>query len=118
MRLTFFIAAVILLSAFSGRAETFLAGFEDVPLMPGIVVDREAVVAFDTPAGRIVEAYASGDVTQKAVQQFYQTALPQLGWTRTGVLDFSRDGERLSLELLGEPDAVTIRFELGPVPTK
>ena len=118
MRLPIFISLVVLLAAFSGRAETFLAGFEDVPVMPGIEVDREAVVAFDTPAGRIVEAYASGDVTKKAVQQFYQTALPQLGWARTGILDFSRDGEKLRLELLGEPGSVTIRFELGPVPKK
>ncbi len=98
------------------RADDFLAGFEDVPVMPGIEVIGDAGVAFDTPAGRIVEAYASGNVTREAVRKFYQTALPQLGWTRTGALIFSRDGEKLTLELLGTGDAVTVRFELGPAP--
>ncbi len=114
MRLSFIIAAVLLLAAQAARAEVFLAGLEDVPVMPGIAVVGGAGVAFDTPAGRIVEAYASGAVTRDAVRRYYRAALPQLGWTRTGALAFEREGERLTLELLGEAGAVTVRFELGP----
>ncbi len=118
MRLLVFIAVLILTVAQESRAEGFLAGFEDVPVMPGLTVIGDAGVAFDSPAGRIVEAYASGKVTREAVRSFYRTALPQLGWVRTGALDFVRDGENLTLELLGTAAAVTIRFELGPIPTR
>lgn len=114
MRLSFFIAAALLLAGQAGRAEVFLAGFEDVPVMPGIAVVSGAGVAFDTPAGRLVEAYAAGPVTRDAVRRYYRAALPQLGWTRTGALAFRREGEQLTLELLGEAGAVTVRFELGP----
>lgn len=114
MRAFFLIAGLILLSTVSGRAEQFLAGFEDVPVMPGIEAAGSASVDFDSPGGRIVEAYASGSVTRAAVQSYYQSTLPQLGWTRTGPLEFSRAGERLSIELLGQ-SPVTVRFELAPV---
>lgn len=117
MRRTIFIAALLMAVSQTARSDGFLAGFEDVPVMPGIEVVGDAGVAFDTPAGRIVEAYASGDVTREAIIKFYQTALPQLGWTRTGKLAFRREGEKLTLELLGtKKDAVTVRFELGPTP--
>ena len=116
MRLWFLIAGSILLAAVAGRAGQFLAGLEDVPVMPGIDIVDNAGVAFDSPAGRIVEAYATGKVTRNAVRSFYQAALPQLGWTRTGNLEFNREGERLKIELLGQaPEPVTVRFELGPV---
>jgi hypothetical protein len=119
MRVPVLIAATLLLAAHGGRAEQFLAGFEDVPVMPGIEVVGGAGVAFDSPAGRIVEAYASGPVSRDAVRAFYQTSLPQLGWTRTGLLAFQREGESLTIELLGdEPGTVTVRFELGPTPDR
>ena len=113
MRILTLIAGLILLSVFTGHAEQFLAGFEDVPLMPGIEPVANAGVAFDSPGGRIVEAYATGAVTTKAVESYYQAALPQLGWTRTGSLEFSRAGERLTIELQGQ-SPVTVRFALGP----
>lgn len=115
MRVPFLIAAAMLMAVPAGRAEQFLAGFEDVPVMPGIEVVGEAGVSFDSPAGRIVQAYASGSVTRAAVRAFYRESLPQLGWARTGLLAFQREGENLTIELLGEePGTVTVRFELGP----
>jgi len=116
MRSLIIIAGLFLLNAADGRAGQFLAGFEDVPLMPGIEMVVNAGVAFDSPAGRIIEAYATGMVTRKAVQSYYRSALPQLGWTRTGTLQFNRAGERLTIELRG-PSPVTVRFALGPAKT-
>lgn len=106
--------AGFLLASPPGHGAVFLAGFEDVPVMPGITVDDDAAMAFDTPAGRIVEAYAAGPVTRDAVRQFYQTALPQLGWVRVGELTFQRDGETLTVELLDAAAALTVRFRLAP----
>jgi len=116
MRISIIFAAIagFMLAAAPGRGEVFLAGFEDVPMMPGIAVDPGAVVAFDTPAGRIVEAYAAGAVTRAALRRYYQSALPQLGWTRTGELTFQREGEILTVEMLESAAALTIHFRLAP----
>lgn len=115
MRVPILIAAALLLAVHPTRAEQFLAGFEDVPVMPGIEIVEGSGVAFDSPAGRIVQAYASGPVTREAVRAFYEASLPQLGWSRTGLLAFRREGESLTIELLGdEPGTVTVRFELDP----
>ena len=116
MRILIIISGLFLLSVTNGRAGQFLAGFEDVPLMPGIEMVINAGVVFDSPAGRIIEAYGTGVVTRKAVQSYYRAALPQLGWTRTGSLQFNRAGERLTIELRG-PSPVTVRFALGPAKT-
>jgi len=118
MRIAIIIAAIagFMLAAAPGRGEAFLAGFEDVPVMPGIAVDPGSAVAFDTPAGRIVEAYAAGAVTRDAVRRYYQGALPQLGWMRTGELTFRRDGEILTVEMLDSAAALTIYFRLAPAP--
>src|SRR5262249_62281198 len=59
----------------------FIAGVEDLPLVPNVKVVSDTVVAFDAAAGRIVEAYAIGPVTKQAVLDFYGQSLPQLGWT-------------------------------------
>jgi hypothetical protein len=116
MRISIIIVAVagFMLASAPGHAEVFLAGFEDVPVMPGIAVDPGASIAFDTPAGRIVEAYGAGTVTRDAVRRYYQTTLPQLGWTRTGELTFQRDGETLTVEMLDSAAALTIHFRLTP----
>lgn len=100
----------------AGRAEEFIEGFEDVPVMPGMAVEADTTIAFDSPAGRIVEAYAAGNVTAAAIQEFYEDTLPQLGWVRVGVLNFQREGEALALELIKKGGTVTIRFRLAPTP--
>ena len=75
------------LGAVGGEPARFVAGLEDLPLMPGLDAVREAGVWFDTPQGRIVEAYATGPVTRGAIEAFYAETLPQLGWreVETGV---------------------------------
>ena len=113
MRIPIFIAGLLLLTLTAGRAEQFLTGFEDVPLMPGIEPVVGSDVMFDSPVGRIVEAYATGTVTSKALRSYYRAALPQLGWTLTGPLKFSREGERLTIDLYGQ-SPLTVRFALRP----
>ncbi|MDJ0683963.1 MAG: hypothetical protein QNJ84_04640 [Alphaproteobacteria bacterium] len=98
----------------------FLAGFEDVPLMAGLTVDPDAVLVFDSPAGRIAEAYAVGPVSWDAFATFYTTALTQLGWAPSAAgapgqsLSFTREGEGLTLDRFGANGALTVRFTLAP----
>ncbi|MFQ5775789.1 MAG: hypothetical protein ACE5GS_14805 [Kiloniellaceae bacterium] len=101
-------------AARAAEAAAFVAGIEDLPLMPGLAEVADAGVVFDKPSGRIVEAYAQGAVTRAAVAAFYERTLPQLGWrARTGNV-FVRERERLSLVFLGGDGDLIVRFTLEP----
>ncbi len=99
---------------FAAAAETvFIEGLGDVPLMPGLAVVEDGGVTFDTPAGRIVEVVAVGDVQAAEVRAFYGGALPQLGWKRRGG-GFHREGERLRLETRRTGGRLAVHFRLVP----
>lgn len=97
-------------------AETFVAGIDDLPLMPGLAALPTQGVVFDVPGGRIVEAWAQGAVTRGAVLTFYGSTLPQLGWSVSAPDLFRREGETLRLEFPPGAAAGTllIRFYLSP----
>jgi hypothetical protein len=110
---------MIVVGVSSGFAETdapltFVAEIPDLPLMPGLEEVPDAAVVFDKPAGRIVEAYAEGAVTRAAVAAFYARTLPQLGWRALGPEGYSREGERLSVVLLGVDGDLVVRFTIEP----
>ena len=96
----------------------FMSSVEDLPVMPGLTEDAASGVVFDSPAGRIVEAYASGLVAQGEVVEFYAETLPQLGWYREGEVMFVREGEVLALEFVAPASTgqvLGVRFTLLPV---
>ncbi len=95
-------------------ADAFVAGTEDIPLMPGLKTVPNATIVFDKPEGRIVEAQAQGSTTREKVEDFYATSLPALGWKRTGPNQWQRDAERLRLEFSGGTGPVTVGFTLSP----
>ena len=74
----------------------------------------EAGMAFDKPAGRIVEAYAHGAVQTTDVRRFYRQTLPQLGWQRLGRDRFAREDEELEIDYLGADGDLTVRYTLQP----
>ncbi len=106
--------------AAGGEGGGFLRGIEDLPLMPLLSESADGGMVFDTPAGRIVEAFASGAVTPAEVLAFYAATLPQLGWTMEDAVQFRREGEILRLEFTeyhpppkrGGP--LTVRFAISP----
>jgi len=101
----------------SGETVVYLSGVDDLPLMAGLEEAPDQGVIFDTPDGRIVEAYASGPVDAGRVREFYQTSLPQLGWSQTGPGQYVREGEQLTLEILNsDPTSTAVRFQLKPKP--
>ena len=109
----------LVLLALAGPAKAadrtaFLAGVEDVPLVPGMKVVSDTVVAFDAAAGRIVEAYAIGPVTKQLVLDFYGQSLPQLGWTAERPDRFVRQGEALQLDFFGRDQQLAVRFTVAP----
>lgn len=92
----------------------FLDGMEDLPLMPGLVQEPSSIVVFESPYGRIVETYASGVASADGVAAFYAVTLPQLGWTAGAGGTYRREGEILTLEIVEEAPAVTVRFIVSP----
>jgi hypothetical protein len=92
----------------------FVIGIEDVPLMTGLIEDAEASLIFDKPDGRLIEAYAFGRLGADEVTDFYQTALPELGWQHVDNLAFLREGEMLRIHLIAGEDGLTVRFVLSP----
>ena len=95
-------------------APGFLAGTEDVPLMPGLRNDPATLVVFDKPQGRIVEVEAKGKVTRAAVEKFYAESLPPLGWSADGVRGWIREGESLRFAFKGRDGNLRVAFSLAP----
>lgn len=117
----FLLAGLVAATATHGLAQSptaFVTGLEDVPLMPELRDLPDAAVIFDKPSGRLVEAYAEGEVAPAAVLAFYRETLPQLGWIaaaergETGV--FFRESERLEIHVLEGQPRRTVRFVLSP----
>ena len=85
--------------------------------MPGLI-EEEGGMVFDSARGRIVEAFATGPVSEGGVMAFYEKTLPQLGWRRLDIGVFQRENEVLKLEFPGGPGAappLTVGFRLMPV---
>ena len=95
-------------------AQSFIEGSEDVPLAPSLTAVADAGMVFDSPSGRIVEAFATGAVTRDQVLAFYAMTLPELGWTQDGPAAYRREGERLSIDFFGTDGALSVRFTLSP----
>lgn len=98
-------------------AQGYLPGFEDVPVMPGLAGVDGAGLVFDSPSGRIVEAYAVGSVARAKVVRFYGETLASLGWQPLGQQRFAREGEVLSIDTFGPDGELTVRFTLAPAAT-
>jgi hypothetical protein len=113
-RLTPFVVAC-LLAATSARAQEFVPGTEDLPLMKDLATVAGTDVVFDKPEGRIVEATARGKVSKSAVRSFYGETLPQLGWEAAASPDsWTRNTETLHLDFQGHDGDLWVTFSLVP----
>lgn len=100
----FVMAVALLISAgFVGPAfaVTYLSAIADLPLPDGLAEQADKSTVFDAPLGRIITAYASGTVDADDVRDFYDDALPPLGWEKTGEGSFRRKAEVLKIDVLG-----------------
>lgn len=106
-------------------ADGFVSEIDDLPLPAGFEEIENRGFVFDKPAGRIVEAYASGSLAREKVEGFYLDALPQLGWRRRGAataeeggardFEFQREDEILLITITESDQRVFVRFSLSPV---
>jgi hypothetical protein len=95
-------------------AVDYLAAASDLPLADGLKEQTEKSTVFDTPMGRIVNAYATGATTAEKVYEFYDATLPQLGWEKQSSGSYRRAHDTLKIDVWG-PDAgpVNVSFTLS-----
>ncbi len=86
----------------------------DIPLAPSLVLSAGAGLVFDSPSGRIVEAFATGTGDRDQLIDFYAATLPALGWKQISPTLYGREDERLSLTFFGSDGALSVRFTLSP----
>jgi hypothetical protein len=100
----------------TAHAEEFLSVLDDMPLAPGLTELTDQAADFETPAGRIIDATAQGEVGSATVAAFYDKTLPALGWAREGQGLFVRDHERLTIAITpaARKGWVTAKFSLRP----
>lgn len=79
----------------------YFSEIADLPVADGLVEQKDKSTVFDAPLGRIVTAYATGKVAADDVYDFYDDALPSLGWEKTGEGTFHRKAETLKIDVLG-----------------
>jgi len=101
------------IGAAPARAQQFVPGTEDVPLMRELAPVRDSDLVFDKPEGRIIEASARGKVTKSAVRSFYASTLPELGWKASGE-SWTRETETLHLDFAGRDGDLWVTFTLLP----
>jgi len=103
-------AGLALAAAAPARAAGFLTGHEDLPLLAGLTQDRDSVMVFDTPQGRVVETFAQTPQSAATVLAAYAETLPQLGWSKKTSAKFVRDGETLTFEVVSKGPPTVIRI--------
>ena len=106
--------AAILLTSTAALSQTFFQNIDDLPVAPGLTEVVDDGMRFDSPAGRIVTAVASGAGDVDAFRQFYANALPALGWKAADGSGYRRDGEALMLEFSQRGGRVELRVRLVP----
>ncbi len=95
------VAAFLVLAPLAGMAAgdnktNFLSVVDDLPLMAGLIEAGDGV-QFESPQGRIVDVSATGNVGADALRDFYENALPHLGWSKIGPGTYRREGEVLTI---------------------
>jgi hypothetical protein len=114
MRAAVLLCFSLLAVALPAAADEFVAGTEDIPLMPGLRPQPNSDIVFDKPEGRIVEARAEGATTRAKVEAFYTASLPPLGWKAAGPDRWQRDAEQLRLDFTGANGKLAVGFTLSP----
>ena len=93
----------------------FLTSIPDVPLMPGLVELSEQTVTFDKPSGRIIEsALQIHGVSEEQIRQYYESVLPQFGWSQIEENAFVRGAERLQMGFENYEDEHFLRITVIP----
>ena len=92
------------------KAESFLPGTEDIPLMEGIT-QIEETASFDNPAERMVLIGGETSLPAKKIFSFYNRTLANLGWVQKKPHYYERGADSLLIEIT-EGQVNQIQFQL------
>lgn len=117
------IAALLALGAGRGAvagvqappATPFFSSIQDLPVMPGLVELPDQGVVFDKPEGRIIEVVAALQAQPREdVRSYYDSVLPQLGWSRLDEGRYAREGEHLQVGFESNEGQQFLRIMVAP----
>jgi hypothetical protein len=92
---------LMLLAPLPAWAVDYLSAVNDLPLASGLTEQKDKTTVFDAPVGKLVTAYATGNLKAADVVDFYDTTLPQLGWQKTASGTYHRKAQTLKIDVLG-----------------
>lgn len=96
-------------------ADQFSSIIEDLPLMQGMYERTEESVIFDKPSGRFVELItAAPSLARSEVLEFYEDALPALGWTKKTPQEYVLEGEVIKINTQQLDKVLYVTFTLSP----
>ena len=109
------VALLLLFAAIvPATAAEYLKAVSDLPLAEGLKEQADKATVFDTPLGRIVNAYATGNLKPAAVLDFYDDTLPALGWDRQKAGTYHRKNEILKIDVWGPDEGpVNVSYTLS-----
>lgn len=115
MRQFILMMAVVLVAATAMAKTVLVPGSDDIPLMPGLEVNADESFVFDTPSGRLVDAFSSSaEIKMQDVKAYYEQSLPQLGWQKIADNFYQRDGEKLKINFDQISGKLIVKFTLAP----
>lgn len=96
------------------RADSFLAGTSDIPLMNGVDISPVEQMDFDTPMGQIITLEGvSKNHTGSEILSFYENVLPQMGWKESEKGVFLRQEDIFNIVILKNKKPAKVRFDIS-----
>ncbi len=114
------LSLALLPTAHAASDDAFLP-YTDIPLAPGLTIDRPHWLTYDTPHGTIHQGDAIGHTSCTALTTFYHQSLPPLGWKATGsppsTIDYQHLDQKMQLRVLCLPaeKGIRVRFAVQPL---
>lgn len=110
-----FLTVLCLLTPLAAKADDFIPYMDSVPLMQGFTASAADALVFDKPEGRVVEIDIWCDTQcpdRPAIAHYYTDALRTLGWQQAAPLEFTKNNERIQIDIFGAEDGTQkiIRF--------
>jgi len=94
--------------------ESFVNGFDDIPIYKNMQNDKDSLILFDTINGRYLSSEIVGKEKMEDVRKFYLEVLPNLGWRMENENIFLRDSEKLEINYFKEENDTRIIFSISP----
>jgi hypothetical protein len=120
MRRLFAVTLGVLLAGFAPHFacaddSQYVAGIEDLPLMPGLKQSPVPSLDFKHLFAHAVNTNAKGDVSPQQVTDYYAETLPEHGWVQVTPVQYRRGNEDLDIAVRSSHmSGAMVHFELLP----